>query len=59
MANNISQIDLLEYAWGIIAAVGYGDWAGQSEEWQEVAARWRDDYNAEIKRHHAEIKLPE
>jgi len=37
--------DLLEYAWGIIANAGGGDWTKESKDWQEAAARWRDRYH--------------
>lgn len=36
--------DLLEYAWGIIANAGGGDWERESKVWQGAAARWRTDY---------------
>lgn len=34
----------LEFAWGIIANVSGSDWSLQSPEWQEAAARFRDQY---------------
>lgn len=37
--------DLAEAAWGIIANAGGGDWARESPDWQEAAARWRDQYH--------------
>lgn len=37
----------LEWAWTIIANVSGGDWKKQSNEWQEVAAKWRDQYHEE------------
>jgi hypothetical protein len=30
--------------WVVLANVSGGDWAQQSAEWQEAAARWRDNY---------------
>jgi hypothetical protein len=33
----------LEMAWGIIANAGGGDWSKETPEWQEAAAKWRDD----------------
>ena len=36
--------ELLEYAWGIIANAGGGNWETQTPEWQKAAARWREDY---------------
>lgn len=38
------MLDALEMAWGVIANAGGGDWETQSVEWQEVAARWRDEH---------------
>ena len=36
---------LLDEAWGIIANAGEGDWAREGADWQNAAARWRDDYD--------------
>ncbi len=38
--------DLGEIAWGVIANAGGGDWKLERTDWQEAAARWRDDYHA-------------
>ena len=38
--------DLLEVAWGLIANAGGGDWTKETPEWQDAAARWRDNYFA-------------
>jgi len=38
--------DLLEAAWGLIANVSHGDWKVQSEDWQQAAALWREQYHA-------------
>lgn len=35
--------DALYTAWTIIANVSEGDWTKQPKEWQEAAARWRDE----------------
>ena len=37
--------DLVEYAWGIIANAGGGDWRNESDEWQGAAIRWRTQYH--------------
>lgn len=37
--------DLLEWAWGIIANAGGGNWELESQGWREAAARWRDAYH--------------
>ena len=36
--------DLLEYAWGIIANAGAGDWDRERPDWKEAAKKWRSDY---------------
>lgn len=38
-------MDLLEAAWGIIANAHEGNWDKERPEWQEAAARWREDYH--------------
>lgn len=35
---------LLEIAWGVIANASGGDWTKENKEWQDAAARWRDDW---------------
>ncbi len=40
----IEKSDLLEFAWGIIANAGGGDWEKESKEWRDAAIRWRDAY---------------
>lgn len=37
--------NLLEWAWGIIANAGGGNWELESQGWREAAARWRDAYH--------------
>jgi len=44
----MTDIELLELAWGVIANAGGGDWTTQTPEWQEAAARWRDQYHAAL-----------
>lgn len=46
--DDTKRLDLLELAWVIIANAGGGDWERESKEWQEAAAKWRDDYHASI-----------
>ena len=36
--------DAAEMLWVVLASVSGGDWSKQSKEWQEAAARWRDNY---------------
>lgn len=41
-----TMADAAEMLWVVLANVSGGDWTKQSEEWQEAAARWRDNYFA-------------
>jgi hypothetical protein len=41
--------DAAEMLWVVLANVSEGDWTKQSVEWQEAAARWRDNYFAALK----------
>ena len=36
-------IDRLDYAWTIIANAGGGDWTKETQDWQQAAAKWRDE----------------
>ncbi len=38
--------DAAEMLWIVLANVSGGDWTKQSKEWQDAAARWRDNYFA-------------
>lgn len=40
--------DLEESAWGIIATAGNGNWSFEMIDWQDAAARWRDQYFAKL-----------
>jgi len=40
-----AQLSMLEWAWAIMANAGEGNWEHESKDWQEAAARWRDQYN--------------
>ena len=48
MRKQTDEIERLEGAaemlWAVLANVSGGDWTKQTEEWQEAAARWRDNY---------------
>lgn len=48
--------DAAEMLWVVLANVSGGDWSKQSPEWQEAAARWRDNYFAVLK---AQQPLPD
>jgi hypothetical protein len=41
--------DAAEMLWVVLANVSGGDWDKQSHEWQETAARWRDNYFVALK----------
>lgn len=40
--------EVAEMLWVVLANVSGGDWTLQSAEWQEAAARWRDNYFAAL-----------
>jgi len=42
--------DAAEMLWVVLANVSGGDWTKQSPDWQEYAARWRDNYFEALKR---------
>jgi hypothetical protein len=44
--------DAAEMLWVVLANVDGGDWSKQSAEWQQAAARWRDEFHkvANVKR---------
>lgn len=39
-------VDLAYRAWIVIANASEGNWDRETEEWQDAAARWRDDFHA-------------
>jgi hypothetical protein len=41
-----AAMDCMNYAWTIICNVSEGDWTKQNQEWQDAAARCRDQYHA-------------
>lgn len=42
-------IDFAEWGWTIIANAGGGDWEKESPDWQEAAAKYRDDFHNKIR----------
>jgi hypothetical protein len=44
MMQRLKLLDAAEMLWIVMANVSGGDWSQQSSEWQEAAARWRDNY---------------
>ena len=40
------HLELLEYAWGVIANAHKGNWNAATSEWHEAAAKWRDQWAA-------------
>jgi len=49
--------DLLEFGWGVIANAGGGNWTLETPEWQEAAARWRENWFATL-RPAAALRVP-
>lgn len=45
-----AMVDAAEMLWVVLANASGGDWTQQSPEWQEAAARWRDNYFAALAR---------
>lgn len=43
-------MDLCSWAWTIICNAGEGDWTRESADWQTAAAKFRDEYHAELDR---------
>lgn len=41
-----AAMDVLNYAWTIICNVSEGDWTKQQQDWQDAAARCREQYHA-------------
>ncbi len=41
--------DAAEMLWVVLANASGGDWNQQTSEWQEAAARWRDNYFAALR----------
>lgn len=48
-------LDAAEMLWIVLANVSGGDWTKQTPDWQEAAARWRDNYFAALNKAKAEI----
>jgi hypothetical protein len=44
--------------WVVLANVSGGDWTKQSADWQEAAARWRDNYFKVLRSRPAEAAPP-
>ena len=41
--------DAAEMLWVVLANVSEGDWTKQTKEWQDAAAKWRDNYHKKLK----------
>ena len=57
-ASSDGERDLLEWAWSIIANAGSGNWELESKDWQEAAAKWRDEYHSTIAPSGSEVEVP-
>jgi len=44
-----TMADAAEMLWIVLANVSQGDWTKQTPDWQEAAARWRDNYFQAVK----------
>ena len=44
----VAARELLKEAWGIIANAGGGNWGRESKEWQEAAAKFRDEFHKKV-----------
>ncbi len=54
----LTMADAAEMLWVVLANVSGGDWTQQTPEWQEAAARWRDNYFDALKARAAGVSLP-
>lgn len=50
--------DAADMLWVVLANVSGGDWTKQTPDWQEAAARWRDNYFEALKSGLAEVSSP-
>lgn len=48
-AEKLRVVDAAEMLWVVLANVSGGAWEMQPQEWQEAAARWRDNYVEALK----------
>ena len=44
----MTQLDLLEEAWALIANASGGNWNLETADWRAAAARFREKYHAEL-----------
>lgn len=44
----MTDLELIEQAWGIIANAGGGNWELETKEWQTAADQWRDRYHERL-----------
>lgn len=47
-----------EMLWAVLANVSGGDWTKQTQEWQDAAAKWRDNYFAAVRPTEAKTATP-
>lgn len=53
--NEQALLDAGEMLWVVLANVSDGDWKKQSKDWQDAAARWRDNFHAVAKSLNAKV----
>lgn len=54
-ANERLLLDAGEYLWIVLANVSQGDWNKQSDDWQEAAAKARDEFHNCAKQLNAKV----
>lgn len=53
--NERDLLDAGEMLWIVLANVSGGDWDKQTKEWQQAAARWRDNFHAVASKLNAKV----
>lgn len=53
--NERELLDAGEMLWIVLANVSGGDWAKQSEDWQQAARRWADNFHEVARKLNAKV----